>query len=1676
VELEVNGQTMGRVAATPPFVESITIGLAGFSPTISPDGRAVAYGAGSGLIYVIYRDGSVRAVTQPGYDSLFGLRFSPDGSRMLFVANDSSRGFNHLYVFDFATGASTPVETSSAVVTAAEWAPEGTRIAFVEYPVPGYQYRLMLQDQSTGGTTLLQDSAGSKGYDSPAWSPDGTRIAYAVNVYGTGEQRIHIYELSTGLDTEVDAGQAQQASWSVDGSRLAYLKDVGGQGRVAVRELASGDTTLIGDGIATYMGRFDPTGRWLAYVVDTNDAPEGFRRRLAVRTLDGSAETLFVRPVPGGSESPDFGFIEWTRDGYLAFSSGYRAALAPSFGSFAFAGVPLTAGENLLVARAIVVPEELPGPDSETVHISVPAEQFPDFVPTSLTVAPLVPLVGQPAVLSAQVQNLGGVPASGVGVEVTVRNAAGTVVLRTNAVLAEVAGGETAVVSVPWTPSVAGSYRLRVLVDGTDGIRESREDNNEASLAFAVTASGGLAAEIQSDRAAYPANTTALVIVRLTQADTQPYQGTVETRVEDSGGVLVATLDSRQLSLDYGQRREIQLSWPIGTTYADDYHFRVVASDAQGATVAAAQRSFAILPDLQVTARLVADRGSFRQGETATFAARVENRGTNAPLAGYAARLRIVPDGGSAPVFESQIALPAVLPGGAWQASLSWPAAGAPGAYHAGLDVLVPGQGPLASASAAFLVGEASGLTGQVTLDPSDVTAGGNVSAQLTITNQSASARPSLPVAAAILDGASGQIVGRQATTVDLAAGETRTLSLGLATSGLAPSAAYLVVLEAGEPALVLDAANLWVHGLLVPPSLDAPADGSKVATLTPSLSVNDGIAPDGAPLTYAFEVFSDAALSQPVAAVEGIAETSQRTAWVVSQALQEDLVYYWHARASDGFSVSAWTPVVSFQIDSENFVPLAPVADTPVPGQRVATNQPGLSVLNANDQEFDPLSYEFRLASDVGMTSIVASATGVPQGSGVTTWPVPLVLDENTTYYWDARARDGAGDDRASPWSATASFFVDTVNESPSAPAPLRPSCDVDVTTLSPELAAGLASDPERDTLTYRFELDNVPSFDSPGRQASAELAQGLTETLWTPPQPLSDNTLYYWRVRASDGHTVSPWVTSCFFVNQANDAPSGPSLVDPVGDRPVPTPTPTLRLRNATDVDRDPLSYEFRVLDDQANVVAAISGVPSGVDETEWSVTPPLAEDTFFSWSARAFDGKVYGPWSPSGRFRVNAVSEPPSAPSCVVAPPEGGVVVIPHPALIVCSATSPDGLTLSYEFELYVSGPSGTTLVEAASGLTEGAGGHVSWSPVAELANGSYAWRARAFDGSNLGPWLATAHFSVMVDAPPAAPGGLVAVAGDSQVTLGWSASPEPDVAGYRVYRSLVSGKDHVLIGETTMPAFVDLGLTNGTAYFYRVTAFDDHSESERSLEVGATPQAVVTELPAEIQLAPATLNGGCLLRDRIDARVAGTIGAGCSSEDCPHWLRVRIELPRDVPPSAIQLSSVRLAGAVSPDPNSHAIQDRDGDGIPELELRFELKRVAPLLVTGANALAVTGQANGAPFRGTANVQVGPVPVGLQLLPRTLKRRAPAPDLQAELSFCGVGAAEVALASLRLNGTVPVKRILLVRGSRLVVTFDRQAVLAAVPNGEHVEMRVTGLLRGLVFRGTDHLRVID
>jgi fibronectin type 3 domain-containing protein len=84
--------------------------------------------------------------------------------------------------------------------------------------------------------------------------------------------------------------------------------------------------------------------------------------------------------------------------------------------------------------------------------------------------------------------------------------------------------------------------------------------------------------------------------------------------------------------------------------------------------------------------------------------------------------------------------------------------------------------------------------------------------------------------------------------------------------------------------------------------------------------------------------------------------------------------------------------------------------------------------------------------------------------------------------------------------------------------------------------------------------------------------------------------------------------------------------------------------------------------------------------------------------------------------------------------------------------------------------------------------------------------------------------------------------LATAGDGSVNLTWSSSS--GATTYRVRRATTSGGPYAQVAAPTSTSFADSSLTNGTTYYYVVSAVNSAGESANSAQVTAIPVATPT----------------------------------------------------------------------------------------------------------------------------------------------------------------------------------------------------------------------------------------
>jgi fibronectin type 3 domain-containing protein len=114
-----------------------------------------------------------------------------------------------------------------------------------------------------------------------------------------------------------------------------------------------------------------------------------------------------------------------------------------------------------------------------------------------------------------------------------------------------------------------------------------------------------------------------------------------------------------------------------------------------------------------------------------------------------------------------------------------------------------------------------------------------------------------------------------------------------------------------------------------------------------------------------------------------------------------------------------------------------------------------------------------------------------------------------------------------------------------------------------------------------------------------------------------------------------------------------------------------------------------------------------------------------------------------------------------------------------------------------------------------------------------------------------------------ARPSAPAVLTATPGNGQVALTWSASS--GATSYNVKRATVSGGPYTTIASPSSTSYTNSGLTNGTTYYYVVSAVNSAGESGNSSEVSATPQPPPQPVaPTTVTASSGPPKGGVTLR--------------------------------------------------------------------------------------------------------------------------------------------------------------------------------------------------------------------
>jgi hypothetical protein len=238
---------------------------------------------------------------------------------------------------------------------------------------------------------------------------------------------------------------------------------------------------------------------------------------------------------------------------------------------------------------------------------------------------------------------------------------------------------------------------------------------------------------------------------------------------------------------------------------------------------------------------------------------------------------------------------------------------------------------------------------------------------------------------------------------------------------------------------------------------------------------------------------------------------------------------------------------------------PLSPSVAGPIPGVTItaprllepgqgwqldSTKQPiTLLVENAATSGVRPLTYLVEIAADAEFTTKLFAREGIAPGpDGRTAIRLPDSLVGERTYYWRARAQDGAN---TGPFSAPASFLVFTpiVLEMP---VPISPSPGQTISGNRPTFVFRNAprSGPAG-PVSYTLQIATADTFAEVVAQVDG--TEQPTQTQLVADTVLPSASTFFWRVRANEPSkmVIGPWAPTQLFRTAAPP--------------PTPTPTPT-------------------------------------------------------------------------------------------------------------------------------------------------------------------------------------------------------------------------------------------------------------------------------------------------------------------------------------------------------------------------------------------------------------------------------------------------------------------------------------------------------------------------------------
>jgi len=469
-------------------------------------------------------------------------------------------------------------------------------------------------------------------------------------------------------------------------------------------------------------------------------------------------------------------------------------------------------------------------------------------------------------------------------------------------------------------------------------------------------------------------------------------------------------------------------------------------------------------------------------------------------------------------------------------------------------------------------------------------------------------------------------------------------------------------------------------------------------------------------------------------------------------------------------------------------------------------------------------LGYLYGFANPINLTVL-----GLPGGTSGNFSPNPVnpptsssVLSINTTGATPAGHYTLTIQGEGSQIRTTQVTLV--VNVAPTAFGLASPDSASTVSTLTPTLFWNESTDPDpNDTIKYIAYYTLQSDF------SQYDSIAGLTGTSVVLPA-LSDDTVYYWKVRAVDKWGKSTWSNYTWYFRVYNPgSPERFSLIYPPDLDTVWQFSDTLVWHSTTDPDPDDSVLYDLYIDTHSGFASPT--IISNLSDTSYYFTGK--DDSTYYWKVLAKDINTSGRWSEQTfRFYIYVPQSP--DPFSLLSPADNDTVIL-HPILTWQKATDPDPqdqltYTLYWSLDSLFNTSDSVITLDTSHTLPE------------LLDDTMYYWKVKVKDRFDLVTWSTQAYWSFR--SLNVAPSSFNQISPTHQSTvsvltptLRWHKpfDPDPlDLITYKIYYSLDITFAVYDSAVTTDTSVVLPSLYDDSTYYWKVKAEDSYGAESWSID--------------------------------------------------------------------------------------------------------------------------------------------------------------------------------------------------------------------------------------------------